>query len=197
MSDLLNLEITISAHEWGYVKRRQTYLEALLLRIVRDEAKVREWFAAGELAEMGLPSLPASAGGIRTRAAHEKWLRRKTRQAGHWLYVYHVTSLPARAFDALIARLVNLPPIDELVPMPEIMPPPPDRATGDKAGDISAMAPPWVLPLMRIIKSETHGDLGAAWEILPDRLPPSVELPTVEEAAHILVALGLVREVQG
>ncbi len=63
--------------------------------------------------------------GVARRANKEKWMRRKTRVRGTWLNVIHVTSLPARAFDALIARILDLPDIDETAPLVDVMPPPP------------------------------------------------------------------------
>lgn len=138
---------------------------------------------------MRLPGLPASPNGIRTRASSENWRRRKARSGGHWLFVYHVSSLPARAFDTMIARIADLPPIDSVVPIADLLPPPPDPPPAPD--DETNMAPPWVLPLMRIMRRETNGDLTAAWEMLPERLPPTVSLPSIDEAAHVLVALGL------
>ncbi len=44
---------------------------------------------------------------------------------------------------------------------------------------------------MRIMKQETAGNLSEAWQMLPDRLPPDVALPSVEEAAAILVQFGI------
>jgi hypothetical protein len=189
MSGLLDLEVTVPADEWAYTKRRLVYLETMLIRIVRDERRVQEWFSSVEIAAMRLPGLPASPNGIRTRASADNWRRRKARFGGHWQHVFHVTSLPARAFDTMIARIADLPPIDAVIPLDELMPKPP--APPPKLADDTNTAPPWVLPLMRIMRRETNGDLAAAWEMLPERLPPTIALPSIDEAAHILVVLGL------
>ena len=53
-------------------------------------------------------------------------------------------------------------------------------------------APAWVLPLMRLLRNEAHGDLAIAWQRLPDHLPAGTCLPNVEQAAKILLNWGLV-----
>ncbi|WP_164885916.1 hypothetical protein [Paenirhodobacter populi] len=52
-------------------------------------------------------------------------------------------------------------------------------------------APAWVLPLMRIMRNETEGDLARAWRELPHHVPEGTALPTVHEAAQVLVRFGL------
>lgn len=44
---------------------------------------------------------------------------------------------------------------------------------------------------MRLMKGEARGDLGRAWKALPAHLPRGTALPDVEEAATVLVTLGL------
>ncbi|MBW8445996.1 MAG: hypothetical protein K0M49_10240 [Arenimonas sp.] len=188
MRNSFDLTVSVPADEWAYMKRRVVYLEAALLRIVRDGEKMREWFAAAELAGLLLPGLPSSIDGVARKASKEGWMRRKTKAGSRWMHVYHVTALPKRAFDALIARLLDLPDIDETAPLVDVLPPMP-RPQQIEAD--TNMAPPWVLPLMRIMKTETAGNLSEAWQRLPERLPPDVALPSVEEAASILVQFGI------
>ncbi len=83
-----------------------------------------------------------------------------------------------------MTRILALPPVDaetdtlfDLPPQPE---PLPENA-----------APQWVLPLMRIMRHETGGDLGRAWRTLPGRLPEGTVLPDEREAAKVLLKLGL------
>lgn len=189
MRNSFDLTVSVPADEWAYMKRRVVYLEAALLRIVRDGEKMREWFAAAELAGLLLPGLPSSIDGVARKASKEGWMRRKTKAGSRWMHVYHVTALPKRAFDALIARLLDLPDIDETAPLVDVLPPVP---TGPPKSTIQDnTAPPWLLPLMRIMKTETGGDLSSAWQKLPERLPPGIDLPSVDEAAAIIVHFGL------
>ncbi len=188
MSSVLDLTVSVPAEEYAYLRRRVVYLEAMLMRFVRDNTGMREWFPAAELAGMLLPGLPTTPDAVARRAAQERWTKRKTRAHGRWFTVYHVCSLPKRAFDALIARLLDLPDIDETAPLVDVLPPVPTPAPRPIAENA---APAWVLPLMRIMKRETDGDLREAWQRLPEQLPPDVALPDVEEAATILVSLGI------
>lgn len=188
MIDGLDLTVSVSADTWGYVQRRLAYLEALLLRVVRDQNKVQEWFSAAELAGKALPGLPMTKEAITRKASAEQWKKRKTRKDGRWSFNYHVSSLPARSFDALISRILDLPEIDAVVP---VLPDLPQVIFPEPPAEPENTAPPWVLPLMRIMKTETAGDMGAAWDRLPERLPPGIELPSVEDAAKVLVQLGL------
>lgn len=188
MSSGLDLTVSVPAEEWAYLRRRVTYLEAVLMRFVRDNTGMREWFPAAELAGMLLPGLPTTPEAVTRRASQERWAKRKTRAHGRWFTVYHVYSLPKRAFDALVARLLDLPDIDETAPLVDVLPPMPTPAPKPLAENT---APPWVLPLVRILRRETAGNLREAWQRLPDQLPPDVALPNVEEAATILVSLGI------
>lgn len=188
MRNSFDLTVSVPADEWGYIRRRVVYLEAVLLRVIRDGNHMREYFAAGELAGMVLPGLPDTPEGVTRKASREKWRKRKTKVGSTWLNVYSVTSLPKRAFDALISRLLELPDIDEAAPLLDILPkPPPPRFV---PADTNT-APPWILPLMRLMKTETGGSLSEAWQMLPERLPPDVALPSVEEAAVILIRFGI------
>lgn len=181
MTNDLFLTVQVPADEWAFAQRRLAYLETLVLRIVRDRAAFPEWYDAGEIAAMRLPGLPLSRTAIAQKARRECWKRRtaKGRRA-----LFHVSSLPARAFDALIARILDLPELeaetDDLfaLPLPPALDPFPENAM-----------PPWVLPLMRLVRA--GDDLATAWRALPAHLSEGVVLPDVDEAARILVKFNL------
>jgi len=182
MTGELPLMVSVSAEEWAFAQRRVRWLTALLLRVVRDRRDLREWYGAVDLEALRLPGLPASRQGIARKAAREGWRRERVGT----VLVYHVSSLPHRAFDALMLRLLDLPEIEAetsgLFDLPA-MPPPPDLPGNT--------APQWVLPLMRLMKGEAGGDLGRAWKALPAHLPHGTPLPDVQDAAEILVRFGL------
>ncbi len=121
------------------------------------------------------------------KATTGKWPRRPAGITSRNGYLYHVSVLPARAFDALITRILDLPEIeaqtDNLFDLPS--PPAPNEPTPENT------APAWVLPLMRLMKGEAQGNLGKAWQALPEHLPRGTALPSVKEAAQILINLGL------
>lgn len=185
MDEGLPLLVHVDADEWAFVTRRLRYLESLVLRVVRNRQGMLEWQSAADLEALRLPGLPASRSAIARKAAVEKWARVVERGRGGCRYLYHVSALPPRAFDALVARILDLPPMDTEVeglfdlpapPLPEVLP--------------SNTAPPWVLPLMRLMRTE-GGDIGRAWRELRDHTPDDVTLPDAEEAARVLIRLGL------
>lgn len=182
---LLPLTVHVDAEEWGYAQRRMTYLSAMIARILRDECGLQEWFTAAQLASLKLPGLPATKSGIAQKAARGKWPARRDGPQG---YRYHVASLPGRAFDALVSRVIDMPEVEaDILPMPDLRPGPEPVHSMPP----SNTAPPWVLPLMRLMKGKAAGDLGKAWSELPNHVPAGVALPTVEEAAAVLVSLGI------
>ncbi len=186
-NDGLNLTVQVPAEEWAYVQRRTKYLEAVLLQVLKDEGRIKEWYDAGEIAEMRLPGLPASKSGIARIAKAHHWRKRETRGKGGKRNTYHYASFPARAFDNLVGRIMDVSIPEEMEEKtPEIQPAPQPKI---KAPDNAA--PPWVLPFMRLLKTEAGGDFGRAWEALPDHLPNGVSCPTTEDAAATLLRLGL------
>ncbi|SDF51723.1 DNA-binding protein [Rhodobacter capsulatus] len=185
MGDELPLFVSVNADEWAYLSRRLRYLESLVLRVVRNREGLLEWQSAADLEALRLPGLPASRSAIARKAAVEKWARVVERGKGGLRFLYHVSALPPRAFDALVARILDLPPMDTEVeglfdlpapPLPEVLP--------------SNTAPAWVLPLMRIMRTE-GSDIGRAWRELRHHTPEDVTLPDPEEAARVLIRLGL------
>lgn len=186
MTGTLDLTIQVPADEWAYLQRRADYLETLLIRVVRDRRHIQEWYSADELAALRLPGLPHTRAGITRKATAGRWPRRRS-DANARAHAYHVSVLPARAFDALIARILDLPEIEaDAETLFELPPSPPCAATLPENA-----APSWVLPLMRLMKGEAQGNLGTAWRALPKHLPAGTALPSVTEAAQVLVRLGL------
>lgn len=181
------LTIQVPADEWAYLQRRADYLETLLIRVVRDRRHIQEWYTADELAALRLPGLPHSRAGVTRKATAGRWPRRPVGIHAQGPFLYHVSVLPARAFDALMERILDLPEIEtETATLFDLPSPPalPAALPGNTA-------PAWVLPLMRLMKGEAQGNLGRAWKALPDHLPTGTVLPSVEEAAQILVNLNL------
>lgn len=186
-NDGFQFTVPVSADAWAYAQRRLTYLEAVLVQILNDRGRIQEWYDARELAELRLPGLPGSKAGITRVAGSRNWNRREVSGKGGTRYQYHYASFPARAFDALIARILNVdPPSEDAPPVPDI--PVPEPELKDTNGNT---APPWVLPFMRLLKGEAHGDLSIAWTALPDCVPSGVDIPTQEEAATIIMDWGL------
>lgn len=179
MRNELDLSVSVPADDWAYMQRRVYFLESLVIHLSRDGLQIQEWFSAGDLADMRLPGLPASAAGVARRAVTGRWRRRKFGRH----VSYHLSSLPARSFDALLARILDI----DFAIIEEIAATEPAALT----------APPWVLPLMRLMKGEARGDLGAAWRELPAHVPAGVTLPSPDDAALILVELGLSEKMGG
>lgn len=186
----LDLTVQVPADEWGYSQRRIQFLEAMLYRVLRDDGAIQEWFSAAQLASVQLHGLSTSPGAITRKANKEGWRRKVFQTDAGTRYLYHITALPKKAFDSLLERLLDLPEGDEVGEdwvsdiTPETVPEPaPDNT-----------APPWVLPLMRLMKGEANGNLAHAWRELPGHLPIGTQLPSVEEAAEILVRFGIAKE---
>lgn len=191
MFNELNLTVQVSAADWAYAQRRLTFLDAVLIRVLRDDCGAQEWFSAAELASLNLPGLPMGRDAITRRARSGKWARMRGGPSENMAYLYHVTHLPSRAFDELVRRILDLPEEEEPAGLDAVkvadlvVPEPVQRTLPENA------APPWVLPLMRLMKADPAKDLGAAWEQLPSHMPAGVRMPSVEEAAGVLIRLGL------
>ena len=179
----LDLTVTVSADEWAFSQRRLVYLEGVLFALVRRDGGFQEHFTPAELAELQLPGLPKTAQGIARRATIGRW----PRERGASGFFYHVSCLPPTAFDALIARLLDVPDMDGIhLPMPSFKPPP-----GEPPRPLPANTePPWVLPLLRLVKGKAGGDIARAWEELPRHMPAGIALPSIEDAASMLIRLG-------
>ncbi len=182
----LPFTVQVPADDWAYAQRRMTYLEAVLVQVLRDKNRIQEWYDATELASIRLPGLPTSKASITRIAKSRGWLKREIKAQGGVRFQYHYTSFPARSFDALIARILHVePPEEHPFASPEIRPAP------DEPEPVFNAAPPWVLPFMRLLKGEAQGDIGAAWMALPDNVPEGVQIPSLEDAADVLDQWGL------
>lgn len=188
--DEFTLMVHVPAEEWALTRRRVTYLEAVLIQVFHSQERIREWFDAAQLVALQLPGLPGTKAGITRLANASGWRRREQRGRGGVRFQYHCTSLPERAFEALISLILDCPEAEtEAVdqPMvPEIAPPPPSPLPENTA-------PPWVLPFMRLLKGGAQGDIGEAWRALPAFLPPGVTMPSEEEAAETIIQFGLAK----
>ncbi|SEH35451.1 hypothetical protein [Magnetospirillum fulvum] len=181
--DGFSLTVSLPAAELGALRRRVTYLEATLVQVLRGQRGIKEWFTAAELAELRLPGLSLGKGAITRQARQQGWT---TRPGGR--NEYHFSTLPRRTFEALIDRVIApATPEDPGNQVPAFAPPPlpPEAPETDTA-------PPWLLPLMRVIRSEAPATVNEAMELLPRYLPKGVSCPTLEEATVALRRLGMV-----
>jgi hypothetical protein len=178
--DNLPLTINIAADQWAFTCRRLKYLEAVIIQILRDAKRLKEWFSAAELAAFRLRGLPRSSARL--------WRFRDASGNGGARREYHCTALPEPAFADLLDRIM-LPPgtasaggqhASPEIPLPQT----PKAAPPDNA------APPWMLPLMRSLRGGRLLTVREAVEALPAALPPGVTCPTCEEAETVLRRFG-------
>lgn len=185
------LSVTVPASEWADLRRRILYLEATLVQVMRETRSLKEWFTVGELAALRLPGMPSAKSGITRLAREAAWRCRVVPCQGGSRHEYHFSSLPRKAFEGLIERVLKAAPPDDdfalpVAQVPDLpLPPPPAEAA-------SNTAPPWVLPLVRAIRQEGVATLHEAVRRLPDYLPAGVECPTMEEALEVLQRMGMV-----
>lgn len=185
------LSVTVPASEWAELRRRVLYLEATLVQVMREARCLKEWFSVAELAALRLPGLPASKNAVTRLARESGWRFRVAACQGGSRHEYHFASLPRRAFEALIERVLAAAPAgdggaDPRDLVPALPPPaPPIEADGNTA-------PPWVLPLLRAIKVDGAATVREALDLLPRHLPAGVVCPSVEEALDVLRRLGMV-----
>lgn len=192
--DGLDLPAVIPAAELSRLKRRVAFLEAALVQVLRDERQVREWFAAGELAALLLPGLPATASGIARLARRERWEQRITMRRGVERVVYHFTSLPRVAFAELLSRVLRggegpdgIAEHDASAPFPALAPPPMMQPARPAASNAT---PLWLLPLVRIVRGGVTRVEDAVAD-LAFTLAPGAPCPTVAEARAVLRAHGV------
>ena len=194
--DELPFTASIPADQWGIMTRRLRYLEAVIIQILGDRSLLKEWYTAGELAELALPGLPGTRQGIARLANAHGWRSHIVMRRGQEARVYHCTVLPARAFDGLLDRITlrRAARRAEAVP-PGLSPAPATRAAAPRQAPPPApttenTAPPWVLPLLRIIRETGSLSVDAALGELSNSLPPGMACPTREEAQTVLSRLG-------
>lgn len=187
--DRFTLSVTIPAEDLAQLRRRLLYLEATLIQVLRDERRVKEWFSAAELVALRLPGLPTARAALTRLARSDGWKMNAVSCQGGQRHEYHFSSLPRRAFDALIdlvvAPQVGAKPVDRVAEVPEL------PAADPPARQPQNTAPPWVLPLMRSIRQHGAANLSEAIRDLPAFLPEGVTCPTVGEAMEVLRALGM------
>lgn len=185
--DKFSLSVTIPAADLAQLRRRVTYLEAALVQVLRDERRIKEWFSAAELVALRLPGLPASRAAVTRVARSAGWVVRAVTCQGGQRHEYHFTSLPRRAFEAMIGMVLaprgDGATVDQVpdIPVPEAPPSPPENTS-----------PPWLLPLMRVIRAETPATVREAIDLLPRYLPQGAPYPTIAEATEALRNLGMV-----
>lgn len=189
MDDLFSLTVAVSADEWARAQRRIRYLEAALVQACRAQRQLKEWFTAAELLALRLPDLPTTRQGVVRRAHAEDWLCRIVAGRGGERYEFHFTNLPRKAFEEMIRRIVEPPsgmvdaPISD-APAPQV--PVAPAAEPEPVAAAPATAPPWVLPLMRLIRSDPSLPVDTAMAMLDLTLPEDGPHPTREEVAAIL-----------
>ena len=182
MDDTFPLTVTVKADEWARINKRVRYLEAALIQAYRNQRQLKEWFSANELMAMALATLPATRQGLLRKAQAEEWLAREMYGRGGARFEFHFSSLPRKAFDDLIRRIIAAPPDEGAGEQPAL---PVAHASGARALPKNA-APPWVLPLMRLLRTDAHMAPEEACRLLTASLPPSVPPPTEEEVSAAL-----------
>jgi hypothetical protein len=184
------LTVSIPAMELEEIRRRVLYLETVLVQVLREGVRVKEWFSAPELETMRLPGLPTHRNAITRVAREEGWRVLKVPCQGGERHVYHFSSLPRRSFEALLDLVLRAAPLpgDDRVQVPTFaVPPAMVKVSAPNA------TPPWVLPLMRIIRAQgAQRSVHRALAQLPQRLPAGVACPSRDEAMQVLQALGVV-----
>lgn len=187
--DEFALTVTVPAEQWAFACRRLLFLEASVVQILSDRGWLREWFTAPELAALRLPGLPTTRQGVARLAKAERWRCRIVLQRGQEVREYHCTALPGRAFDQFIERIITAPrPVSEVVPPHPAIAATPAPPIAVKA---SNAIQPWVLPLMRIIRTQGVLSVARAMRELSEHLPPGAPRPTVEEAEEVLRGMGM------
>lgn len=181
--------VTISAAEWSEMQRRLRFVEAALVQTLRGQRRLKEWFGAAELLALELPGLPHTRQGMLRRARVENWQRRAMYGQGGERFEFHFASLPRPAFEALLQSIVvALPPgLGPSRPVPAI--PPRAMAVPLPVQAVSA-TPPWLLPLLRVVKSEAPENVDGLVQRLAERLPAGIAPPTTEEVREALRQFG-------
>lgn len=190
MTDTFAFTVTISAAEWSELQRRLRFVEAALIQALRGQRRLKEWFAAAELVDLGLPGLPTTKQGLLKRANAERWHSRSMYGIGGARFEFHFSSLPRRAFEALLERIVVTLPDGEAAssePIPAI--PPRALAVPLPVQAVNA-TPPWLLPLLRVIKSGAADDVDEMVRQLAERLPPGAPPPTPDDIRAALQQFG-------
>lgn len=184
--DGFSLEAGISAERVAQMERRIRFLEAALVQVLRDDTALKEWFSAAELISFDLPGLPRTPSGLARHAKQHEWESCIVQGAHGERRLYHFSSLPRRAFEEMLERVLRNPIADAsmaaMVPDVPVVPRRPGRPQGE-------LTPQWLLPLMRLLKKET---LPVGEAVL--RLPVDEQTgrrPQVGEVVRELQKLGM------
>jgi hypothetical protein len=187
----LPLTIHVDADQWAFTNRRLQYLEAVIIQILRDAARLKEWFSAAELASFRLRGLPQSRQGVSRLANARGWRFRLAPYRGGVRQEYHCAALPPPAFADLLDRILS--PIvgggatqAESAPSPDV----PTPEVPEPEMPPTNTAPPWVLPLVRCLRGGNVTTVREAVAALPSSLPAGVACPTCEEAETVLRRFG-------
>ncbi len=183
------LTVTIPAQELAELQRRVVYFEAVVMKLLREHCRVQEWFTAADLESLRLPGLPAHRNVITRKAGAEGWRRRKA--ASGRGYEYHFSSLPRRAFEELVDRVMK-PFVAEAVETGEMPDTLPGIPPAEPRPDPGNLPPVWALPLMRLVKDQGPITVREAVERLALVIDPETSMPTIAEAADYLRRLGWV-----
>lgn len=185
--DTLDLAAGISSAKLANMQRRMRYLEAALAQVTGQDNSLREWFPAAELVGYQLPGLPVTASGLIRHAKAHKWYYRIAEGQRGERMEYHFTSLPQRAFDEMLARVLrNAQATHEIA---SLVPDIPRPARPHRQRQKTEPTPQWLLPLMRILR-QAPIPVGRAVKMLP---PDKVtgQKPDIQEVVAELRQLGM------
>jgi len=185
----LALTVTIPAGEWAFTRRRLTYLEAVILQILHDPARIKEWFGAAELAALHLRGLPWTRQGVSRLAKAQRWRCRAVPGRGGLHQEYHCTALPDAAFADLLGRMAV--PLSAGSGRRDAGPPPAPLPPAPSPSLLPAnAAPAWMLPLMRCLRGNHPRTLREAVAELAVSLPPGIACPSHDEVEAALLRFG-------
>lgn len=190
MSDTFEFTVTISAAEWSETQRRLRFVEAALIQTLRGQRLLKEWFGAAELAAYGLPGLPGTKQGLLRRAHAENWRNRAMYGSGGARYEFHFSSLPRRAFEELLERIVATAPDGGELRHVGQVPAIPDRPMAVALPSALNATPQWLLPLLRVVKGRDTEDVEEVRRQLAVRLPAGVPAPSADEIRDALRQFG-------
>lgn len=190
MNESFDFTVTISAAEWSETQRRLRFVEAALIQTLRGQRVLKEWFTAAELAAFGLPGLPGTKQGLLRRAHAEDWRSRAMYGTGGARYEFHFSSLPRRAFEELLERIVATMPAGAALPPSAQVPSVPERPMAVSLPSAVNATPQWLLPLLRVVKGRDADDMEEVRRQLAARLPAGVIAPSADEIREALRQFG-------
>ncbi len=186
--DRFPLTVTIPAEEWSHAQRRLQYLEAVTIQLLRGRSRVREHYTIAEITEMRLRGLPRSRSGLARLAKAEGWRYRIGVGKGGERYEYHISSFPSQAFDDLLGNILGMEDVWE--EPPDTIPALPIKPPLSPSIRDSNATPPWVLPLLRIIRRDGTPTPEEVWRRIPDDPTCIHPLPTLSQVREVMQNLG-------